>query len=71
MIAPLARLMDWSADLICLESDIVDFWQSWGKPDIWRLPHGHVGVCCGGVPGLPELVLRWLSPRLNKSAVTY
>lgn len=52
-------------DLICSKDDIEDLWQSWGQPDIWRLPHGHVGVCCGGVPGLPGRVLRWLSPRLN------
>jgi pimeloyl-ACP methyl ester carboxylesterase len=53
-------------DLICRKEDIEDLWQSWGQPDIWRLPHGHVGVCCGFVPGLPERVLRWLSPRMNK-----
>jgi len=52
-------------DLICSKDDIEDLWQSWGQPDIWRLPHGHVSVCCGGVPGLPGRVLRWLSPRLN------
>jgi hypothetical protein len=37
-----------------------------GQPDIWRLPYGHVRICCGGVPGLPERVLRWLPPRMNK-----
>jgi hypothetical protein len=54
-------------DLICLKDNIEDLWQAWGQPDIWRLPHGHVSVCCGGVPGLPGRVLRWLEPRLNKS----
>ncbi len=52
-------------DLICLKDNIEDLWQSWGQPDIWRLPHGHVSVCCGGVPGLPGRVLHWLSPLLN------
>lgn len=52
-------------DLICPREDIEDLWQSWGQPDIWRLPHGHVAVCCGFVPGLPGRVLRWLSQRLN------
>ena len=52
-------------DLVCSKDDIEDLWQSWGKPDIWRLPYGHVRICCGGVPGLPGRVLRWLSPRLN------
>jgi len=58
-------------DLICLKDNIEDLWQAWGQPDIWRLPHGHVSVCCGGVPGLAGRVLRWLAPRLNKPAVTY
>ena len=49
--------------------DAEDLWQSWGQPDIWRLPHGHVGVCCGFVPGLPGRILRWLTPRLNTPAV--
>jgi hypothetical protein len=56
-------------DIICSKDDIEDLWQSWGQPDIWRLPHGHVGVCCGGVPGLTGRVLRWLAPRLDKPAV--
>ncbi len=53
-------------DLICLKDNIEDLWQSWGQPDIWRLPHGHVGVCCGGVPGLSGRVLRWLALRFDK-----
>ena len=63
-------LIEASHDLmLCPKADTEDLWQAWGQPDIWRLPHGHVGVCCGFVPGLPERVLRWLSPRLNKTAV--
>jgi dienelactone hydrolase len=53
-------------DLFCPKEDIEEFWQSWGQPDIWRLPHGHTGVCCGFVPGLPGRVLRWLKPRMHK-----
>jgi len=52
-------------DLMCPKEDIEDLWQAWEEPDIWRLPYGHVGVCCGFVPALPGRVLRWLSPRLN------
>jgi Alpha/beta hydrolase family len=54
--------------MIVPEEDTEDLWRAWGQPDIWRLPHGHVGVCCGFVPGLSGQVLRWLSPRLNKPA---
>ena len=51
-------------DLMCPKDDIEDLWQSWGQPDIWRLSHGHVAVCCGLVSGLPGRLLRWLAPRL-------
>ena len=57
-------------DSICLKENIEDLWQSWGQPDIWRLPHGHVAICCGGVPGLPGRILRWLSPRLNNPDIS-
>jgi pimeloyl-ACP methyl ester carboxylesterase len=53
-------------DLMCWKQDIEDLWQAWGHSDIWRLPHGHIGVCCGGVRGLTGRVLRWLTPRLQK-----
>jgi len=56
-------------DMLCPEDDVADFLQSWGHPEIWRLPHGHFAICCGFVPGLPKRILRWLSPRLNHSAV--
>ncbi|MGB7747300.1 MAG: alpha/beta fold hydrolase [Verrucomicrobiia bacterium] len=53
--------------MICPKEDTEDLWQAWGQPDVWRLPHGHVGLCCGFVPGLTGRVLRWLAPRLGKS----
>ena len=51
--------------MICPKKDTEDLWQAWEQPDIWRLPHGHVGLCCGFAPGLPGRVLRWLAQRLN------
>jgi len=33
------------------------------RPDIWRLAHGHVGVCLG-MPGSTGRVLLWLALRL-------
>lgn len=56
-------------DAICPEKDVEDLWKSWGQPEMWWLRHGHVGVCCGFVPGLPGRVLKWLSPRLNVPVV--
>jgi hypothetical protein len=61
-------LIEGDHDLVCSKDNIEDLWQSWGQPDIWRLPYGHVRICCGGVPGLPERILGWLSPRVNHSA---
>lgn len=43
-----------------------ELWQSWGQPEIWRLPHGHISAALiASMPGLSGRVLRWLSPRLN------
>lgn len=57
-------------DLFAPKQALEELCQAWGQPDIWRLPHGHVGVCCGFVPGLTGRVLRWLSPRSNSSCRT-
>jgi hypothetical protein len=57
-----------SEDGICPKDDTEDLWQSGGQPDIWRLPHGHVGVCRGFALDLLERVLSWLTPRLNAPA---
>jgi pimeloyl-ACP methyl ester carboxylesterase len=54
-------------DLLCSKDDIEDLWQAWGQPDIWRLPYGHVRICCGGVPGLPGRILQWLVPRFTRN----
>jgi hypothetical protein len=50
-------------DLFTPKEAVEDLWQTWGQPDIWRLPHGHVSKSL--LPGLTGRVLRWLSPRLN------
>jgi pimeloyl-ACP methyl ester carboxylesterase len=55
--------------MICPKEDTEDLWQAWGQPDIWRLPQGHVGLCCGFVPDLTGRILCWLSPRLNATTV--
>jgi pimeloyl-ACP methyl ester carboxylesterase len=56
-------------DLCVPKEAIEELWQAWGRPDIWRLRHGHVGVGCLCVPGLTGRVLRWLAPRLDAPAV--
>jgi len=44
----------------------IELWQSWGQPEIWRLPHGHISTALtASMPGLSGRVLRWLAPRLE------
>ena len=46
----------------------IELWQSWGQPDIWRLPHGHASTALTLLmPGLPGRLLRWLTLRLDSS----
>jgi hypothetical protein len=52
-------------DSLCPKNDIEQLAQAWGQTEIWRSPDGHVGICCGFVPGLTGRVLRWLEPRLQ------
>jgi len=56
-------------DLFVPKEFIEELWQAWGRPDIWRLPHGHISVSLKGAPGLTGRVLRWLAPRLNATTV--
>jgi len=43
-----------------------ELWQSWGQPDIWRLPQGHISTALTALmPGLPGRILHWLAPRLE------
>jgi len=58
-------LMEGIYDVLCPKDDIEVLWHTWGRPDIWRLPHGHVGICCGFPPGLTNRILRWLALRLK------
>lgn len=46
-----------------------ELWQAWGRPDIWRVPHGHISITCMTAPGMTGRILRWLTPRLNRPAV--
>jgi pimeloyl-ACP methyl ester carboxylesterase len=55
-------------DLVAPKEAIEELWQTWGQPDLWRLPHGHVRLGLG-VPALTGRVLRWLAPRLDAPVV--
>ena len=55
---------------LMVSSAPIELWQSWGQPEFWRLPHGHISTALTALmPGLPGRVLRWLAPRLNGDTV--
>ena len=56
-------------DLFVPKEYIEELWQAWGRPDIWRLPHGHISISLKGAPDFTGRVLRWLAPRLNAPTV--
>ncbi len=54
---------------LMVSSAPIELWQSWGQPEIWRLPHGHIStILTAFMPGLPARILRWLAPRLDQAA---
>jgi len=55
-------------DLFVPRETVEELCQTWGGPDLWRLPHGHISFM--GAPGLTGRVLRWLRPRLAAPAAT-
>jgi pimeloyl-ACP methyl ester carboxylesterase len=62
-------LIDGMYDLL-VSSAPIELWQSWGQPERWRLPHGHISTAMAAfMPRLPGRVLRWLAPRLDRPAV--
>ena len=60
-------LIEGMHDLFTPPEPLENLWQTWGRPEIWRLPHGHISLSLR--PGLTDRVIRWLAPRLDKSAV--
>jgi len=54
-------------DLFLEPENNEELWQKWGRPEIWRLPQGHITTVL--VPGLTRRALHWLMPRLNTNTV--
>lgn len=50
-------------DLFANGQPYEELWQNWERPEIWRLPHGHVSGQLG--LGLMGRVRDWLAPRLD------
>ncbi len=56
-------LIEASHDLCVGSQPAEDLWESWGEPEIWRLPHGHATAMMS--PSIPKRVVGWLAPRLG------
>lgn len=54
-------------DLLVASGPVEELWQAWRRPDIWRLPYGHISMF--GARGVSGRVLRWLVPRFNDAIV--
>ena len=50
-------------DLMVSRVHVEQLWEAWDRPEIWRLPYGH--LTCGALPVLPGRILHWLAPRLD------
>ena len=55
-------------DLCVPKEAVEELWQSWGQPEVWRLPYGHAGVAGMCVPGVTARTLSWLAPKLKAPA---
>ncbi len=52
-------------DLLAPRTPIDELCETWGGPEIWRVPHGHFSFSLVGAPLLmADRVLHWLAPRL-------
>jgi len=60
-------LLEGIHDLFVRSENLEELWQAWGRPEIWRLPCGHISFPSG--PGFHDRVLCWLTPRLDKPAL--
>jgi dienelactone hydrolase len=53
-------------DLFVPGETMEELWRAWDRPDIWRLPHGHISVLWSSA--LHEQIIRWMEPRLRAQA---
>ena len=53
-------------DLFVQSQSVEALWQAWGRPDMWRLAHGHASKSLS--LGLPARIVCWLSLRLKSTA---
>jgi hypothetical protein len=53
-------------DLFMPPETLEELWQAWDKPDIWRMPYGHISILAA--PGMYGRIIHWMEPRLRAPA---
>ena len=53
-------------DLFVPGETMEELWRAWDRPDMWRLPYGHISILAA--PGLNRRIIRWMEPRLRAHA---
>lgn len=56
-------------DLFAPPQTVERLWETWGRPEIWRMPHGHITVLMS-LPSL-EKTVRWIAARTRAARVEY
>jgi dienelactone hydrolase len=55
-------LIEAEHDLFMAKESVEELWLAWKKPEIWRLPEGHISALVAR--GLSGRIIRWMAPRL-------
>jgi dienelactone hydrolase len=50
-------------DVFVPEKTTEEFWQAWGNPELWSLPHGHISILASS--SLMKRATKWLGLRLK------
>jgi dienelactone hydrolase len=58
-------LVEAEHDLFVTKASVEELWNAWERPEIWRLPEGHISVLTA--KGLSGGIIRWTSPRLTEA----
>jgi len=55
-------------DLFAPAETIEEVWHAWGRPEIWRLPHGHISVLLS--VATMERLIRWITRKAKVQSGT-
>jgi len=53
-------------DVFAPAQTVENLWQAWGKPEIWRLPHGHISILLS--PLILRRIIKWVSEKAGRTS---